>query len=295
MDTQTLPRVAAHPAVPVVDSAVLTVEETQGRVAQFRANAGSAGALLVRSVDIGDVPPTPLEANHGGSGDRVGVRSLLAFAELLGEHVGYIQEHGGDVVQDLYPLASSVGKQLSTSSGTDLAFHTETAFHPYKPRYLLLLCQRGDSTAKTTLCSAEAITSALSNATIAILQQPRFRTGVDMSFGSTTGWLTPPHAVLAFNGDHEELTFDAELTVGTDPEAQAALVEVSAAIASMQTSVTLAEGDLLMIDNHRAVHGRSTFTARFDGTDRWLLRTFVVEDLTASEGERSGRIITTTF
>ena len=36
-------------------------------------------------------------------------------------------------------------------------------------------------------------------------------------------------------------------------------------------------------------------TARFDGTDRWLQRSFVVADLAASAGDRDGRIITTEF
>jgi L-asparagine oxygenase len=59
--------------------------------------------------------------------------------------------------------------------------------------------------------------------------------------------------------------------------------------------VTLRAGDLLVIDNAVAVHGRSSFPARFDGTDRWIQRTFVVPDLAASASERQGRIITTRF
>ena len=40
---------------------------------------------------------------------------------------------------------------------------------------------------------------------------------------------------------------------------------------------------------------RSPFPARFDGTDRWLQRTFVVEDLAASAADRHGHVITTAF
>ena len=54
-------------------------------------------------------------------------------------------------------------------------------------------------------------------------------------------------------------------------------------------------GDLLIIDNTVAVHGRSPFTPRFDGTDRWLQRTFVVSDLAPSAADRRGRVITTHF
>ena len=53
-------------------------------------------------------------------------------------------------------------------------------------------------------------------------------------------------------------------------------------------------GDLLVIDNRRAVHGRSKFRARFDGTDRWLQRTFVVDEL-ATIADRRGSVITTQF
>jgi L-asparagine oxygenase len=61
------------------------------------------------------------------------------------------------------------------------------------------------------------------------------------------------------------------------------------------TSVALEAGDLLIVDNSVAVHGRSPFTPRFDGTDRWVQRAFVVADLTASEADRNGRVITTQF
>jgi L-asparagine oxygenase len=57
----------------------------------------------------------------------------------------------------------------------------------------------------------------------------------------------------------------------------------------------LEPGDLLVVDNAVAVHGRSPFTPRFDGTDRWLQRTMVVSDLRPSAGERTGRVITTVF
>ena len=39
----------------------------------------------------------------------------------------------------------------------------------------------------------------------------------------------------------------------------------------------------------------SPFAARFDGTDRWLQRTFVVDDLAPSAADRRGRVIVTEF
>jgi alpha-ketoglutarate-dependent taurine dioxygenase len=56
-------------------------------------------------------------------------------------------------------------------------------------------------------------------------------------------------------------------------------------------------GDLLCIDNRRTVHGRTSFTPRYDGFDRWLQRSFVVRDLGLSAVDRQPgeRIIRTQF
>ena len=89
--------------------------------------------------------------------------------------------------------------------------------------------------------------------------------------------------------------FDADLTIGIDPEAQRVVDAVRDTLERCQRAVVLEPGDLLVIDNNVAVHGRSRFAARFDGKDRWLQRTFVVADLAPSAAERSGRVITTEF
>ncbi|MBJ7505663.1 MAG: TauD/TfdA family dioxygenase, partial [Ilumatobacteraceae bacterium] len=48
---------------------------------------------------------------------------------------------------------------------------------------------------------------------------------------------------------------------------------------------------ILVIDNHRAVHGRTSFTPRYDGTDRWLKRALVVQSLDGVDAV--GRVIQT--
>ena len=79
--------------------------------------------------------------------------TLLTIARRLGQPVGYEPEHGGDLVQNIVPTEAAVDRQVSTSSKVELMFHTEAAFHPHRPRYLLLLCLRGDPSAFTTLSS----------------------------------------------------------------------------------------------------------------------------------------------
>lgn len=50
--------------------------------------------------------------------------------------------------------------------------------------------------------------------------------------------------------------------------------------------VGLAPGDCVFIDNFRAVHGRKSFRARYDGTDRWLKRLNITRNLRGSRAWR---------
>ena len=92
------------------------------------------------------------------------------------------------------------------------------------------------------------------------------------------------------------MVFDADLMVGIDAggRRRAARARRGDRDAPHRPSRSK-PGDLLIIDNTVAVHGRSPFTPRFDGTDRWLQRTFVVSDLAPSAADRRGRVITTHF
>jgi len=177
-----------------------------------------------------------------------------------------------------------------------LMFHTEAAFHPHRPRYLLLFCLRGDPKAKTTIASVHAALPFLESDVVDVLFEPRFRCAVDESYlHGRENVLGPPIAVLSGPRDQPAMVFDEDLMVGVDEVAEEALGLLGKALDAHHVSVILEAGDLLVIDNNTVVHGRSPFTPRFDGTDRWLQRAFVVEDLAPSAGERDGRVITTVF
>jgi L-asparagine oxygenase len=267
-----------------------------GALERQRDQGHPAGALLVRGLPVGLLPATPPSPTAPSTKDTTSETTLLGVARRLGEPVGYLPEHGGDLVQNLVPTQAEAARQTSTSSRVRLDWHTETAFHPHKPRYLVLLCLRGDPAAQTLLCSMAQLDAGLPARTRAILREPRFRIGVDESFTGGRAVLLPDlRPVVRGPAAREEFTFDAGLMVGADAEADEALAEVRRRIEHEHVAVTLEAGDLLVVDNHVAVHGRSPFPARFDGTDRWLQRTFVVDDLAASATERDGHVITTTF
>lgn len=256
----------------------------------------SSGALLLRGLPVGDLPPTPASPTQHSTKDRTSEFTLLTVARRLGQPVGYEPEHGGDLIQNIVPTATATDRQVSTSSKAELMFHTEAAFHPHRPRYLLLLCLRGDPSASTTLASIHEVLPHLPADVRDTLFEPRFRTAVDESYlHGRTNVLGPAIPVLRGDRDLPTMVFDADLMVGVDVAADQALRALAEAVVATQTALALAAGDLLVVDNAVAVHGRTPFTPRFDGTDRWLQRTFVVSDLTASAADRRGRVITTVF
>lgn len=263
---------------------------------RFASAPDRPGALLIRHVPIGALPPTPPSPAAPTTKDLRTEHLLLTVARRLGQPVGYLPEHGGRIVQNIVPTTGDLDRQTSTSSRSTLMFHTETAFHPHRPRYLLLLCLRGDATAHTTLVSVHDLIDHLDRADVEMMFEPRFRTAVDASFlDGRTNEFGAARPLLTGTLSEPTFVFDADLTVGTDGDADALLNRIRMAIDELTTSVVLQPGDLLVVDNNVAIHGRSSFVARFDGYDRWLQRTFVVCDLAPSAAERDGRVITTRF
>ena len=265
-------------------------------IVRFASGSHGSGALLIRNAPIGDLPATPATPDSTVDKDLATELTLLTVARRLGQPVGYVPEHGGRIVQNIVPTQTDADSQTSTSSRSNLMFHTETAFHPFRPRYLLLLCLRGDPAAHTTLVSVHELMDHLPDDVVDVMFESRFRTAVDASFlGGRDNELGVARPLITGTRSEPTFIFDADLTVGTDTEAADVLVQVRDLIEEIQTSVVLEPGDLLVLDNNVAVHGRSPFTARFDGYDRWLQRSFVVTDLAPSAGQRIGRVITTQF
>jgi hypothetical protein len=73
----------------------------------------------------------------------------------------------------------------------------------------------------------------------------------------------------------------------SDPRALNALQALIRAIDDDYQEYPMRPGDVLFINNLRVVHGRKSFAARYDGTDRWLKRLLIVRDLAKSRDRRS--------
>jgi hypothetical protein len=191
-----------------------------------------------------------------------------------GSVYGFAQEQNGATVQNLFPIKNDEGRQISSSSETVLEMHTETAFHPWRAEVVLLLCMRGDPNAGTSVASLSDIIECLNEETIRILHLPEFTTTIDESFQSeeqpNREIVTP---ILFDKGS--SITYDRALMKPLTESARMALAFLSEAIDEVKTTIYLKTGEVLVLNNQTAVHGRTPFKARYDGTDRWLKRTMV--------------------
>lgn len=248
--------------------------------------------LIYKNLPIGEIPrtpSTPFTAEETEVADAV----LCLFGSSIGYLVSYKQEQDGALLQNIVPVAKTESQQISTSSKVTLQLHTETAFHPYKPDYVLLMCLRGDENAYTTYADVVSIVECLSPQAIDELKKKQFITKVDDSFrthGEPDVELVK--AILTVDEDGYGICFDEFFMRGTTQEACDALDELIIAIAKCTDKVALEAGDLMVIDNRRTVHGRLPFQPRYDGTDRWLKRLMVVATL-PPESEMDGCVITT--
>lgn len=236
---------------------------------------------LLSNLRIGNVPVTPATP-YTSQLTPVADLLLLIHALAFGYPVGYAQEQDGRIVQNIVPVYKTEFQQISTSSKTELEMHTETAFHPFMPRWVFLLCVRGDSNAETTYAIKDEILEKLDNNVISVLKTDNFVTSIDDSFRTKN----EPNVYIRkqiLNDDCSKLVYDSALMSGLNDEAKYALSKLGEAITESKRTIVLKAGDLMIIDNHAVVHGRKPFHARYDGTDRWLKRCLVVEKLPLAE------------
>lgn len=277
--------------------------ELRRRIIDFKRESNDFGAIVVRGLPGDqDLPPTPARSRE--TPRRSSYLSefwLSVFASPLGDPIGYHQEKSGAIFQNVVPVKENADKLSSESSEGILDFHTETAFHPQMPDYLLLYCLRPDPErqAATLIAGSRMMVPQVPLKYRPVLFDWAFRTGIDYSFGSPSGQVGNGPVMSILQGDPFDplMRLDPDLMVGLEPDSDAALNAMKAAIKVVGRSIFLDESDLIIFDNHRAIHGRSRFQAHYNGQDRWLQRMYVLSDLGhVLEGrEAGGRVIRARF
>ena len=233
---------------------------------------------------------------------------LLLLGSMLGDAFAWSTQQAGHLVHDVLPIKGHEQEQLGSSSAALLTWHTEDAFHPYSADYLLLMCLRNPDKVATLVASTDAI--ALPDEQKRVLFEPHFTIRPDESHlqknsGGSTAAADPavaaayarieqmnqaPSRIAVLYGDPKSpyMRLDPYFMDPNpdNPSANQALDALVQSVDAALGEVVLEAGDVFVIDNMRAVHGRQPFAARYDGYDRWLKRINVTRDLRKSRDAR---------
>ncbi|MGW0547478.1 TauD/TfdA family dioxygenase [Streptomyces altiplanensis] len=238
------------------------------------------GLFVLRGLEVDDeaLGPTPADwagARRSGAVHDIG---LLLLATVMGTPLAWEGQQDGHFIHNIVPSTGHETEQTGASSTVLLSPHTEDAFHPGRAHLLMLGCMRNHDNIATTAASIRR--ARLTDEDIAVLTRPALPILPDDAYADARGHADgapPPVPALYACDEGLTLRFDPAYTPleNADEEYRAAYSRLAAELARVSVAVSLAPGEVLVVDNDLVVHGRVPFVPRYDGTDRWLKRASV--------------------
>ncbi|MCO7224324.1 TauD/TfdA family dioxygenase [Pleionea sp. CnH1-48] len=230
--------------------------------------------LLIKGLPVPEnLGATPLSYTQTNGENLKITRTLIS---MLLSRIGYIYSFAGkknfNFIDDVFPIEKHQNEQLGTNKDF-LQWHVEDGFHDAKADWVALFCLRGDINAETYLFQTKSLR--LDADTLHQLQQSDYEILVDPTFNSRL----KGNRRVAVLSQHEEpeMIFDPAYMRCLTPKAEAAMNKLTDYINANKEIFILAPGEMLLFDNRRVAHARSSYEPRYDGTDRWLLRALMLE------------------
>lgn len=279
----------------------------------YRLGEPSAVCLIsgldVDEAQLGPTPPHWRGSQHDSPALRQEIFFLLC-ASVLGDVFGWATQQDGRIMHDVLPIKGHEHYELGSNSLQHLSWHTEDAFHPCRGDYVALMCLKNPDLVATTVCDAGDLDwSALD---VEALFEPEFTQMPDnshrpenasdstgdptvdrlrqRSFALIQSWNDDPVKRPVLFGDRHQpyMALDPYhmKTEGWSPRSTRAFQGLCEQIEARMKDVSLRPGDVVFVDNFRAVHGRKSFRARYDGSDRWLKRLNITRNLRGSRAWR---------
>lgn len=256
-------------------------------IKNFKNNPQADSVMLLRNLPLDAIKgPTPTRGEPiAAKTTYVSEAVMLGVAQLLGEPFGYQSEKRGQIVHNICPTQHKEDLLSHEGSKTHFGLHSEVAFAKYRPDFLCLLCVKADhnNVAATTFCDVRDALGLVGRKTEDQLRRHAYRVRAPASFEQSFGrvvW-SEERPIISGPAYAPEILIRLPDVESADSAAADAVRCFSAALNHQLVcnSVFLQPGNLLLINNRKAVHGRSAFIPRYDGDDRWLHRTYVRSDL----------------
>jgi len=261
----------------------------------FAKKGTESGFLLIKNISFDNIAPglpfpiammLPKTPNDNNS--KIGETTMLAriqtiLINVIAELISYEAEGYGRLFQDVVPVKKMENEQTSVGSNTELEIHTEQAFSKLRPDILSLACVRGDPLAQTYILPVNYILENMDEDEREMLRLPLWKTGVDLSFKLNgndfiEGDIRGPFPIISGDYNDPKLLFDQDLMFGINEESNNLIKKIIDIYYKYRNQHNLQTGEIILIDNMRAVHGRSPFYPKYNGDDRFLIRCFAVYD-----------------
>jgi L-asparagine oxygenase len=271
----------------------------------FAKKGTETGFLLIKNISFDNTAPglpypisMTLPKTPDNNNSKTGETTLLAYIQsilinVIGEMISYEAEGCGGLFQDIVPVKKMENEQTSVSSNTELEIHTEQAFSKLRPDILTLACIRGDLLAQTYVLPVQCILENMNDNERKMLRLPLWKTEVDLSFKLNgndfiEGDIRGPLPIISGDYNDPKLIFDQDLMFGLNEDSNNLIKKIIDIYYKYRNQHNLQNGEVILIDNMRAVHGRSPFYPKYDGDDRFLIRCFAVYDYEFSRYARDG-------
>ena len=287
-------------------------ERIKNILSDFAKNGTASGFLLFKNISFDTIahelpfpismplPKTPDNNDTKTCESTMFARVQSILLCVIAEMISYEAEGYGRLFQDIVPVKKMENEQTSIGSNTELEIHTEQVFSKVRPDILSLACVRGDLMAQTYILPIHYILESMNEEERELLRLPLWKTGIDLSFKLSgndfiEGDIRGPFSIISGSHEDPKLLFDQDLMFGIIEEANNLMKKIINIYYERRNQHNLQTGEIILIDNMRAVHGRSQFYPKYNGDDRFLIRCFAVYDYNytsyARKNEENSRMV----
>jgi hypothetical protein len=250
-------------------------------------------AMIIRNLPVDrDLPPTPYLNDPAIAHCPVVHLSILGMFGCIGINpLAYEGENDDSIFRHVVPKAHAEGTTSSHGSRMHLGMHVDNPHLPLIgepigalsacPEYLSLTGLRCELGVPTRIVDVREVLRDLPDYVRYELSRPNFCIQRPESFARRDFSIKAPLVISLLEGDFlcrynkanvKALTPAAELALG--------LLETTSNSPIYERRILLQKGDFLIFKNQKTLHARDSFSARFDGTDRWMIRVFGIGDMT---------------
>jgi hypothetical protein len=267
---------------------------------------------LQTAFDPGALPDTPTDFRPVPDAEGVllaKVTAIACLATIDSDSVSYGSENHGDLFVNLVVIPPGKGAFSDKSTGK-MSGHTDAVSFPIRghrdplndriapsPDFVCLSSLRNPNEVPTTVMPLDQLMTHLSEAHIQELQKPQYILGSQLTFrdgmeGILGEELMVDDAQLLYEMQGKWwIRFSHRTTQIADTRqisAQEAMDALKEACAHCVVPLALAPGDIALVNNRIALHGRTEVGQESGGQTRWLLRTYGLDTSDIDPGQRHG-------